>query len=39
LTAVDPVFVMSQEASMSWETPDYEIIEVCAEASGYLYRR
>jgi len=24
---------------MQWETPTFEIVDVCAEASGYLYRR
>jgi hypothetical protein len=26
------------ERSMNWETPSYEVVEVCAEASGYLYQ-
>jgi hypothetical protein len=24
--------------TMSWDTPTYEVIEVCAEATGYLYQ-
>ncbi|AIJ24620.1 hypothetical protein AMETH_4528 [Amycolatopsis methanolica 239] len=23
---------------MKWETPEYTVVEVCAEASGYFYR-
>ena len=35
-----PVFGYSQqeEEVMTWETPEYTVIEVCAEASGYFYR-
>jgi coenzyme PQQ precursor peptide PqqA len=24
---------------MEWETPQYEIIETCAEVTAYFYRR
>jgi hypothetical protein len=27
-----------EETSMKWEAPEYAIIEVCAEATGYFYR-
>jgi hypothetical protein len=27
-----------QEDNMTWETPEYTVIEVCAEATGYFYR-
>ncbi|WP_093417508.1 pyrroloquinoline quinone precursor peptide PqqA [Saccharopolyspora flava] len=23
---------------MTWETPDYTVIDVCAEVTGYFYR-
>ncbi|WP_353051126.1 pyrroloquinoline quinone precursor peptide PqqA [Amycolatopsis sp. NBRC 101858] len=23
---------------MKWETPEYTIVEVCAEVTGYFYR-
>ncbi|WP_442788329.1 pyrroloquinoline quinone precursor peptide PqqA [Amycolatopsis sp. NBC_01286] len=23
---------------MQWETPEYTIVEVCAEVTGYFYR-
>ncbi|MFI5588767.1 pyrroloquinoline quinone precursor peptide PqqA [Amycolatopsis sp. NPDC051758] len=23
---------------MEWETPEYTIVEVCAEVTGYFYR-
>lgn len=29
----------NKENAMKWEAPKFEIVEVCAEASGYLYRR
>jgi hypothetical protein len=27
-----------EEAEMKWETPEYTVVEVCAEATGYFYR-
>jgi hypothetical protein len=24
--------------TMQWETPEYTVVEVCAEATGYFYR-
>jgi hypothetical protein len=27
------------EGGLMWETPRYEIIETCAEATGYVYQR
>jgi len=27
-----------EEEQMKWETPEYTVVEVCAEASGYFYR-
>ncbi|WP_329059212.1 hypothetical protein [Amycolatopsis sp. NBC_01480] len=28
-----------KENDIMWETPEYTVIEVCAEATGYFYRR
>ncbi|MCE3556265.1 hypothetical protein LWC33_33090 [Pseudonocardia sp. RS11V-5] len=28
----------SEEEDMNWETPEYTVVEVCAEATGYFYR-
>ncbi|MBB3663891.1 hypothetical protein LY15_000012 [Prauserella flava] len=27
-----------EEENMMWETPEYTVVEVCAEATGYFYR-
>lgn len=27
-----------EEQNMKWETPEYTVVEVCAEATGYFYR-
>lgn len=27
-----------EEQKMKWETPEYTVVEVCAEATGYFYR-
>jgi coenzyme PQQ precursor peptide PqqA len=27
-----------EEEDMEWETPEYTIVEVCAEVTGYFYR-
>lgn len=27
-----------EEIGMQWETPEYTVVEVCAEATGYFYR-
>lgn len=27
-----------EEQDMKWETPEYTVVEVCAEATGYFYR-
>ncbi|WP_157575536.1 hypothetical protein [Prauserella rugosa] len=27
-----------EEDTMQWETPEYTVVEVCAEATGYFYR-
>ncbi|WP_158057041.1 hypothetical protein [Saccharomonospora sp. CUA-673] len=27
-----------EEVTMQWETPEYTVVEVCAEATGYFYR-
>jgi hypothetical protein len=41
LSGFRPVVGRSQqeEENMKWETPEYTVIEVCAEATGYFYRR
>ncbi|MGW4490158.1 hypothetical protein ACWEOE_40895 [Amycolatopsis sp. NPDC004368] len=28
----------AEEENMKWETPEYTVVEVCAEATGYFYR-
>lgn len=30
--------VRQEEEDMQWETPEYTIVEVCAEVTGYFYR-
>jgi hypothetical protein len=27
-----------EENAMTWETPEYTVIDVCAEVTGYLHR-
>lgn len=27
-----------EEEEMNWETPEYTVVEVCAEATGYFHR-
>ncbi|MBB4686912.1 hypothetical protein [Amycolatopsis jiangsuensis] len=40
MSGICPVAGRSQqeEEHMKWETPQYTVVEVCAEATGYFYR-
>lgn len=38
VVARSPGAANSEEESMKWETPEYTVVEVCAEATGYFYR-
>jgi hypothetical protein len=29
---------LGEGTNMTWSTPKYEVVEVCAEATGYVYQ-
>ncbi|WP_165939888.1 hypothetical protein [Saccharopolyspora aridisoli] len=33
-----PAETKPEENAMTWETPGYTVIDVCAEVTGYLHR-